>query len=108
MVFDPRCKFVDGLPYLWLGDVGDDGDLHGCASQIQKTIAAEDDRGHDGTGQVCLGLLPFGPDPVHSQPLHRTRPSSAATDRSLVHANLTPPVRDLPAGSGAALRSAPA
>src|SRR3954453_1515849 len=26
-----------------------------------------------------LGLLPFGPDPVRSRPLHRTRPSSAAT-----------------------------
>ena len=31
----------------------------------QNTIAAEDDRGRDGTEQVCLGLLPFGPDPVH-------------------------------------------
>src|SRR5688572_5886332 len=30
-------------------------------------------------GRDRLGLLPFGPDPVHSRPLHRTRPSSAAT-----------------------------
>src|SRR5688572_30953821 len=32
--------------------------------------------------RFCLGLLPFGPDPVHSRPLHRTRPPSAAATRS--------------------------
>src|SRR6266478_9783913 len=28
--------------------------------------------------RYCLRLLPFGPDLVHSQPLHRTRPPSTA------------------------------
>jgi len=28
--------------------------------------------------RYCLGLLPFGPDPVHSRPLHRARPLLAA------------------------------
>src|SRR5258707_9480873 len=28
--------------------------------------------------RFCLGLLPFGPDPVHSRPLHRARPLLAA------------------------------
>src|SRR3954469_3646408 len=28
--------------------------------------------------RFCLGLLPFGPDPVHSRPLHRTRPPTTA------------------------------
>jgi len=38
----------------------------------------------DSTAQdrICLGLLPFGPDPVRSRPLHRTRPSSAATAKN--------------------------
>src|SRR3954469_15891957 len=30
-----------------------------------------------------LGLLPFGPDPVHSRPLHRPRPSFVATHPAL-------------------------
>src|SRR5687768_5948902 len=34
-----------------------------------------------------LGLLPFGPDPVHGRPLHRPRPSSAtASERRIVGA----------------------
>ena len=31
--------------------------------------------------RFCLGLLPFGPDPVHSRPLHRARPLLAANER---------------------------
>jgi hypothetical protein len=38
--------------------------------------------------RICLGLLPFGPDPVHSRPLHRTRPSSATTDRCIAEYTL--------------------
>jgi len=49
------------------------------SSILNNTIAAEGGRGDDGTGKVCLGLLPLGPDPVRSPPLHRTRPPSAAT-----------------------------
>ena len=29
-------------------------------------------------GRYRLGLLPFGPDPVHGRPLHRPRPRLAA------------------------------
>ena len=53
----------------------------GVGRRRESAVAAEDDRVTDGTGQVCLGLLPFGPDPVRSPPLHRTRPSTAATGR---------------------------
>ena len=35
-------------------------------------------------GQFCLGLLPFGPDPVHSRPLHGSRPPLAAAVWSTV------------------------
>src|SRR3954467_1346257 len=46
-----------------------------------KKVARKTTGGPTAQGRYCLGLLPFGPDPVHSRPLHRTRPSSATTLR---------------------------
>jgi hypothetical protein len=61
--------------------------IHHCSLIIHHflddVITAKDDRGYDGTRLVCLGLLPLGPDPVHSRPLHRTRSSFAATTGEL-------------------------